>query len=73
MSAKRDSVTMSQSHDVHHEPHHRQILPPSIPTNKHHNRYNNINCLNDNINFYVKQGSRSDVRNIKFDNINTRE
>ena len=56
INAKRKSVEMSQSHDLHHEPHHFQWPPPSMPSNHNHNRHNHINRLNNNHNFMLSEG-----------------
>ena len=64
---------MNHSNDIHNESHHSQCPHNYMPNNNTHDRNNHIICLNNNHNYYVRQGSRTDKGNIKSDKTNARE
>ena len=61
MTARRESVDMYQSHDIHHESRHVQCPRTYMPNHGANNIHSPINRLNNNHNYYVKLGSRSDM------------
>ena len=70
---KGDSLEIDKSYYMHHEPHHYQWSPPSMPTDNYHIIHIHIHCLKYNHTYYFKQESRSDMVNIQGDNTTTRD